>query len=226
MSKMSALLFFSLVSVVLCDYRNIHIKLDAETEAFVVQANDVFHRICPSDDIDLRNKEQPHITLYLTDFVNGTDAELISAIESAINQFESFDVGLNNTVAVGQYGMWQTTIPRPLQDLSDLIVNATFHLVNPNQAVPEWIKNLPADEREKKLAMFKKYGSPNVFSSFQPHVTLCWDQSHNNVVRMLSSVPLGHPTSRIATVAIAHVGPHGTALRGEDIASFSLSQFP
>ena len=33
--------------------------------------------------------------------------------------------------------------------------------------MPTWVKNYP-----NKLTAFKRYGSPNVFQNFQPHLTL------------------------------------------------------
>jgi hypothetical protein len=50
-----------------------------------------------------------------------------------------------------------------------------YHLAVPNQTIPDWVQHLPEPERSAKIAFIKQYGSPNVFSQFQPHVTLACD---------------------------------------------------
>lgn len=52
-----------------------------------------------------------------------------------------------------------------------------YHLAAPNQTVPDWVQHLPEPERSEKIAFIRQYGSPNVFSQFQPHVTLACDQN-------------------------------------------------
>ena len=43
-----------------------------------------------------------------------------------------------------------------------------FHTLRErNATVPTWVKNYP-----NKLTAFRRYGSPNVFQNFQPHLTL------------------------------------------------------
>ncbi|WP_352339710.1 hypothetical protein, partial [Psychrobacter sp. 16-MNA-CIBAN-0192] len=56
---------------------------------------------------------------------------------------------------------------RQLQRLSDEITLAIEPLRERNVTVPTWVKNYP-----NKLTAFKRYGSPNVFQNFQPHLTL------------------------------------------------------
>jgi hypothetical protein len=52
-----------------------------------------------------------------------------------------------------------------------------YHLAVPNQTVPDWVQHLPEPERSEKIAFIRQYGSPNVFSQFQPHVTLACDEN-------------------------------------------------
>ncbi len=167
--------------------------------------------------------EQPHVTLYLTQFNDDADDELLSHIQAAVAQAQQFPVRMLNAYPSGTYGMWNVSTPAPLQALSDAIVTSTYHLVNHTMEVPAWIHNLPPAVQKEKIAMFKKYGSPNVFGSFAPHVTLCWDEKPNNVIRMIQSWRGNtYPMSVVATVAVGEVGPHGTVLRGKDIASFKI----
>jgi hypothetical protein len=36
------------------------------------------------------------------------------------------------------------------------------------------VYSLPPAQRDAKIAMVKKYGSPNVFSQFEPHLTIAY----------------------------------------------------
>lgn len=91
----------------------------------------------------------------------------------------------------GTYAMLTTGTPACLQFMSDAVVNATYviaaflswklhtlcmyHLAVPNQTIPIWVQHLPEPERSEKIAFIRQYGSPNVFTQFQPHVTLACD---------------------------------------------------
>jgi hypothetical protein len=91
------------------------------------------------------------------------------------------------------YAMWNVAISDCLQSLSDSVVQATFEFAEPNQPVPQWVSwdfcfvfvflifklvekvySLPAAQRDAKIAMVQKYGSPNVFSQFDPHMTIAY----------------------------------------------------
>ncbi len=70
----------------------------------------------------------------------------------------------------GQYIMWNVTRDPCIQFMSDAIVD---HMVSSiaessKRTVPDWVKGLPERERKAKREMIEKYGSPNVFSQFDP----------------------------------------------------------
>ena len=131
-----------------------------------------------------------------------------------------------------------------LQQLSDAVVNNTHDLIIPNQPVPSWIKDLSPEEARLKEEMVKKYGSPNVFSQFQPQydlffqfiifsshfmflhsVTIAVDPIDPSVLANVvnnSSFPLKEMSFPIRTVGMGTVGPYGTVLRYEDIADFHV----
>merc|ERR1711865_431882 len=79
-------------------------------------------------------------------------------------------IQLSAAYAAGTYAMMNVSLSPCLQRYSDLIVNATYGYARPNQTAPGWVHTLPEPERSEKIAMSAKYGSPNVFSQFQPHV--------------------------------------------------------
>jgi hypothetical protein len=80
--------------------------------------------------------------------------------------------------------------------------------------------------RSEKIAMIQRYGSPNVFSQFQPHVTLLCDakdpdekiqQAFNSLV-----VRVRHFTASILGLGV--VGPHGTVMRGQDMGDYTFGK--
>lgn len=130
---------------------------------------------------------------------------------------------LNSLEASGNYTLWNAANNSGLQALSDLVVTSLFRLATPNQSVPSWVYSLPEPERDRKIAMVKKYGSPNVFSEFNPHVTVAYHPEDNmtQIVRAkFTPSPNAHWVAE--TVAISHVGPFGTVLRNGQIAKVNL----
>ena len=109
-----------------------------------------------------------HLTLYLTEY----KADKLDQIKSVVNEIASkshpFEIEFKKVFKTGgNWLMLDNDKNVTLQALSDEVT----HLLSPIRAtdavVPAWAKNIPA-----KAASFEKYGSPNVFSNFDPHVTL------------------------------------------------------
>jgi hypothetical protein len=108
-----------------------------------------------------------------------------------------------------------------LQNLSDMIVLATYKYATPNQAIPPWVNALPKSERERKIAMIQKYGSPNVFSEFQPHLTVAYD-TVDNISQIYGS--LKNTASYEATgVAVSTTGPFGTVLKSGNMENITIT---
>jgi len=108
-----------------------------------------------------------------------------------------------------------------LQAMSDAVVQATFTLAKPNQAVPPWVYNLPKAEQAAKIAMLKKYGSPNVFTQFQPHLTVAFDTA-DNLDQIYGALKVTGNFS-VSDITVSHVGPHGTVLTNGSLADFPIS---
>lgn len=76
-------------------------------------------------------------------------------------------------------------------------------------------------ERSEKLAMLAKYGSPNVFTQFAPHVTLGWAKNTSLVASAVARLKregiLAQPVRfKAEVVADGKTGDHGTVLKGND----------
>ena len=69
---------------------------------------------------------------------------------------------------------------------------STPHLDRPIvlQPAPGWVNSLPEPERTEKLNDIKKYGSPNVFGQFAPHVTLAWDEDATKVAAAIAATSI------------------------------------
>lgn len=147
--------------------------------------------------IDFTSMHMPHITLFIADFdieqehqlhtVNQTKLdELVNSIDSQIQKFSTeapsscnlqfFDPIVNYS---GSYVMLRIEKYECLQYYSDSIVNATKRYVNKNSTIPVWVKDLPEPSKQNLINNIKKYGSPNVFEAFDPHVTVAY---YNNIV--------------------------------------------
>ena len=73
--------------------------------------------------------------------------------------------------------------------------------------------------------MIAKYGSPNVFSQFQPHVSIGWSSNVSAVTDAVDALnKVWKSTSYVPNVlAMGSVGPHGTVLRGKDYKDFNVT---
>lgn len=118
--------------------------------------------------------------------------------------------------------MWDVVVSPCLQQWSDLLVKRISQYIVPNQPIPDWVLGLPEPLRSEKISMIKKYGSPNVFDQFQPHVTLAWDDKEP-MEPAFQKLNLQPRTVYTRSVAIGAVGPHGTVLRGITYGRFAVN---
>ncbi len=109
-----------------------------------------------------------HATLYLTDFAPGTEEAIKLAVKNIVAQQQPFPITAEGfSVTQSNWAFINLQPSRQLQRLSDEVTLAIEPLRERNVTVPTWVKNYP-----NKLTAFKRYGSPNVFQNFQPHLTL------------------------------------------------------
>lgn len=188
------------------------------------------------NEIDLTHASMPHVTLYLTEWqcsrAPGPDPsqckeQLDTALSEALYalKIESCRLTISAPYAAGNYAMLNVSRCSCVQRYSDTIVNATYTLAVANQTVPSWVYTLPEPERSEKIEDVKKYGSPNVFSQFQPHVTIGWAANASAVAAAVKALAAKFaPFSYSAdVVALGVSGAHGTVVRGADLAIFNLT---
>lgn len=145
----------------------------------------------PAEFVDFFSLHTPHVTLYLADFdletktnaatpaaahgkttppaLNQTKLHaLIKAVTSTVSAFDPCDVVLSGgVVEAGSYTMLNVQRTPCLQGLSDAVVHNTKEFVRFPAVVPDWAKDDP-----QKVRNVVRYGSPNVFQDFHPHVTV------------------------------------------------------
>ena len=165
---------------------DIHIPVGGASYDAAVQANAFLNKQLGNEEVDFKHKHTPHVTLYLTQWScsktklggggggpSGPES-CTSQIEDSLastmyelfipGKFGPCDITLSEPYAAGQYAMMNVTNTPCLQRYSDLVVNATHRLSQPNQTVPGWVHTLPEPERSEKIQDVEEYGSPNVFT--------------------------------------------------------------
>ena len=243
-------------------YVDIHLPVTGEAWGEALRANAFLNAKLKSSEIDFVNKDQPHITLYLTAWTcpappappsSAASAASAAAASSASSAFPPLscpeqiasaissiiyslgppqgpcEVQLGEPYAAGSYAMLNVTNTACLQYYSDAIVNATYHLSEPNQTAPQWVHSLPEPERSEKIADVTKYGSPNVFTQFAPHVSVAWSSDTAAVADAVKALAANKTLNSKSTfsgdvVALGMGAVHGTVLKGKDLAEFNVTK--
>ena len=125
-------------------------------------------------------------------------------------------------IVFGAYTQWPVQPSDCLQILSDAIVDELSKFIKRPPIIPDWVWTLPEPQRSSKLDMIQRYGSPNVYSEFQPHATVGFDTTtptNNSTrrarIRAMNRIANDVPKpcgGMIRTAAVAKVGVGGTVL--------------
>ena len=185
---------------------------------------------------------KPHVTLYQTEFdlekdnstdTNGTEidpAKLEVFLDTLSNMsiagaLPQCEVVLDPPAIVfGAYTQWPVQASDCLQMLSDSIVDELNQFIKRPPTIPDWVWTLPEPQRSRKLEMIRRYGSPNVYSEFQPHVTVGFDattptnstarRARARAMNRIADVMPRPCGGMIRTGAVGRVGIGGTVLAG------------
>eukprot|EP01134_Creolimax_fragrantissima_P004003 CFRG4003T1 len=210
---------------------NIHIKLSEEcsnrSTIYNGLATDILKENQTVDFVS--GLDQPHISLYLTNFQESKIPELTEVINNMV-WAEDCVVNLDHANNSGTgYAFWVPDVWQPpcLRSMADYVLNATNEfIITPVEAnLPTWIQSLPEPEKTQLTENYYSYGSPNVGDYFKPHVT--YAAVEYGVVGNFDAVADVVGTSQgsavctyiVAEIAVGMTGTSGTVLTGEDIAS-------
>lgn len=111
---------------------------------------------------------QVHCTLYMTQYAPDKTAVVQGIVASLAETIKPFPVTAAGISATKDYWLFiNLDRNRNLQTLSDTVVKQLCDHRFPSNFIPDWVKQYP-----QKLEYVTKYGSPNVFAEFEPHLTL------------------------------------------------------
>jgi len=162
----------------------------------------------------------PHATLYLTSFTEDKLGAVKKRIAEVAAAKKSFPLEIQGTHLTKGRWYFLDIVPNvKLQSLSDEFVFILSDLRNPHYKAPSWTKCCPA-----KQVTFEKYGSPNVFDQYNPHLTQLASEKSPKLDAFIESIKSSPPavSGRIIGIGFAPVNPLGQAKAGsEEIFYFS-----
>lgn len=120
-----------------------------------------------------------HLTLYLTSFQSKYISNINSELKTLAESTKPLHIETKG-ITVGKSGFVMLDIKKSkkLQNLSNNVIKNLAQYRNKNYSAPDWVKFYP-----KKLKYFKKYGSPNAFSEFNPHLSILAADLKNDKIR-------------------------------------------
>jgi len=203
---------------------DLHLKLSAEVSNYIEGGlSDQINQLCPHNEIDF-NKTIPHVTMYLTEYIAADISDVVRTVDALVpdlaKKIGDCRIAFGDPFAQGEYFMWKTKVPACMQKLADNLTMELAKYRNPSQEVPDWVYELPEPERSNRIEFVKKYGSPNVFQYFSPHVTLAWSDQ-DDLTKLLT---LNYPkfVFKVEKLGLGTVGDHGSVIRGKDVAQWTF----
>ncbi|MFZ9034965.1 MAG: 2'-5' RNA ligase family protein [Francisellaceae bacterium] len=166
-----------------------------------------------------------HLTLYLTGFDMSNIDKLKETIHSIANTTSVFTISTTRfSLAASNFLMLDIAKNESLQKLSDRVVEQTMQYRDQNYPIPVWAKNMP-----QKVNSFKAYGSPNVFTAFDPHFSIFavsiakdeQDQFNKDINRFIDHYKFIPVTAQALSIGIGVADANGQITH--IIAQYSLS---
>lgn len=200
---------------------NVHLTFAAPLLSLVTSVNARLQ----NETIRFPRPHTPHVTLYMSQFFVSSMPAFLEAIEEAIASPTFASSCSSSTLAAtvaGRYIMLPVALNGCLQSMSDTIVTRTHHLALPNQTAPDWLSRLPEPQRSAKMRMLNLFGSPNVFSQYDPHITLACAANVSELdraVHVFDGISL--PFNPVQ-IRVSRSGACGTALSDETLLSVDL----
>jgi 2'-5' RNA ligase len=160
-----------------------------------------------------------HATLYLTQYPASAAPRLQAAIARLAKGRAPFPLAVSGTERTASNWLFLHVERSPaLQRLADEVTLAAEPLRDHDLSPPGWMKDYPA-----KLPAFERYGSPNVFMQFEPHLTLLANEGNPALADYVASTAKAPPQARgqVAGVGVAIVDANGQIIK--TLAEFRFS---
>lgn len=148
-----------------------------------------------------------HVTLYLSEYKKEALEKIKEVVDEISKTAKPIELEFYNIRRTG--GNWLMLDAKKAYDIQALADEVTARLL-PIRAtdakVPDWAKNIPA-----KAQSFITYGSPNVFSNFDPHITLLTPKNEKDILAFKKDYKFIPFKSKIKGIGIAMVDDLGQA---------------
>ena len=159
-----------------------------------------------------------HLTLYLTSFQNKHIEDIESQLANVAKNIQIFYIETKG-FSVGKSGFVMLDIKnsQSLQQLSNSIINNLAKYRDTDYPAPSWVKFYPS-----KLASFEKYGSPNAFSQFDPHISILaanlntdkeresFERDFNEIIKNTKLEPIGF---KVKAIGFGEVNKNGQVIK-------------
>ncbi len=210
------LLFSTAFSYANTKFINIFVTVDKTADTEIKKINRSM------DDADIYSKYNitpflndhlVHLTMYLTYYENDQIKNIIPKIKNIAKTRNKFEAKIKNIeLKPSNFLMLNLVNNEQLQQLSDLIVANLYNLHSKNIEIPNYAKNDPI-----KIKLFEQYGSPSVFSGFEPHFSIFSSNIADNkkiefnkdVNKIINSIKLTEQNVRITGIGIGEADING-----------------
>lgn len=148
-----------------------------------------------------------HMTLYLTEYKKEAFNDIKKVVDEIAKEQKQFDVDFYRLrkTATNWY-MLDAKTNFEIQNLADTVTVKLNKLRATDAKVPDWAKSIP-----EKVKSFEVYGSPNVFTSFDPHITLLTPEDSAKIDKFDKSYKFKNFSSKVTGIGIAEVDDLGQA---------------
>ncbi|WP_343612235.1 2'-5' RNA ligase family protein [Novosphingobium sp.] len=152
-----------------------------------------------------------HATLYLTQYPASAEPELKAAIARLAKGRATFPLALDGTERTASNWLFlKVKHSADLQRLADQVTLAAEPLRDHHVTAPGWMRDYPA-----KLPAFERYGSPNVFMQFEPHLTLLANEKSPALSAFMAEAEKNQPqaSGQVEGIGIGVVDANGQIVK-------------
>jgi 2'-5' RNA ligase len=152
-----------------------------------------------------------HATLYLTQYPVSAEPQIKAAIARLAKGGRPFPLAVQGAERSATNWLFlKVTRSAALQRLADQATLATEPFRDHGVTAPGWMSAYPA-----KLPAFERYGSPNVFMQFDPHLTLLANESNPALGAFMAEADKDPPMANgtVEGIGIAQVDANGQIVK-------------